>query len=104
MKTLVVVFCFLATSAALAQTGIGGGVLSNEPVVIQVPSHPAHASQPGMAEPQNVMESSSQTIAQGQRPVWELAPKVNPVPLGDIARALRKERMAAKKSTLVWEN
>ncbi len=104
MKTLLVVFCFFTTSAALAQAVAGGGVLSNEPVVIQVPSHSAHASQQSMGEVQTVMESSTSTMAQGERPLWELAPKVTVVPLGDIARSLNKERLTARKANKIWEN
>ncbi len=104
MKTLVVMFCFLVTSAALAQSSVGSGVLNNEPVVIEFTSHAAHASQQAMSEPQNVMERSSSLVAQGERPLWELAPKVNVVPLGDTARMLKKERLTAKKANTVWEN
>jgi hypothetical protein len=104
MKTLVVAFCFLATSAALAQVGAGGSVLSSEPSFVEFNSHPARANQMGMAEQQIVLERSNSMIAQGERPLWELAPKVTVVPLGDIARAVRKERLVAKKSTTIWEN
>jgi hypothetical protein len=104
MKTLVVMFCFLATSAALAQVVSGGGVMSNEPVVVQVPSHPAHASQEGMGPVQNIMERSDSLFAQGERPLWEVAPKTIAVPLGDTARMLKKEQLTAKKASKVWEN
>jgi hypothetical protein len=103
MKTLVVMLGFLAGSAAMAQ--IGGGVLSSEPTVIGFNSHNAHASQQGMGELQAVMERGAPLIAQGERPVWEVAPpKPTAVPLGDIARMLKKERLAAKKAATVWEN
>ena len=104
MKILVVVFCFFATSAALAQVSGGGASLSAEPAIAEFTSHPAHANQTGMAVQQDVMERSSPLIAQGERPAWELAPRVNVVPLGDIARTLRKEQLDAKKSTKIWEN
>ena len=103
MKTLLVMFCFLVPSAALAQ--VGAGVLSNEPAVISFNSHAAHASQQGMGTGQDVMERSSPLIAQGERPLWEVAlPQATPVPLGDIARMLKKDQLAAKKATAVWEN
>jgi hypothetical protein len=103
MKTLVFALCFFASSAALAQ--VGAGVLSNEPVPISFTSHQARASQPGMSDRQDVMERSAPLIAQGERPLSDVASsKAAPVPLGDIARMLRKEQLTAKKATTVWEN
>lgn len=104
MKTLVVVFCFFATSAALAQVGAGGSVLSNEPAIVEFTSHSAHANQMGMATPENVMETSNQIVGEGVRPLWEFAPKVNTVALGDIARELKRDHLVARKSAVVWEN
>jgi hypothetical protein len=51
------------------------------------------------------MERSAPLIAQGERPLSDVASsKAAPVPLGDIARMLRKEQLTAKKATTVWEN
>ncbi len=103
MKTLVVAFCFLAGSAALAQSA--AGVLPSEPVITQFNSHEAHATQEGMGDPQTVLESSSPMIAQGERPLWEVAPmKAAPMPLGDVARMFKKEKLEGKKPTMIWEN
>lgn len=104
MKTLLVMFCFLTTSAALAQISAGGSVLSNEPAVTSFTSHTARATQQVVAEQQSIMERSEPLVAQGERPLWEVAPKITAVPLGDIARALRKEQLTAKKAAKVWEN
>ena len=105
MKTLVVAFCFVVTSAALAQSGGSAGVLANEPVVLQFNSHSAHASQQGMSDPQTIMEASNPMIATGERPAWEVAPaKATQTPLGDVARMVKKEKLEAKKSNTVWEN
>lgn len=103
MKTLLFAFCFLASSAAVAQ--VGGPVLSSRPVPISFTSHQAHASQPGMSDQQDVLERSVPLIAQGLRPLSDVASsKAAPVPLGDIARMLKKEQLTAKKATTVWEN
>jgi len=72
--------------------------------MLQVPDNPAHASQHEMAQEQNILEHSGYTYAQGERPLWEFGPVSQPVPLGDSARALRKQHEAAKKSEIVWQN
>ena len=105
MKTLLLAFCLLATTSLLAQSTAGVAALSSEPVVVQFTNHYGHAIQQNMAEHQNIMEESAPVSAQGVRPLWEVAPKpVTAVPLGDVARMLKKEKLDAKKATIVWEN
>jgi hypothetical protein len=99
MKTTIFALCFLCATAAFGQ-----GYLNGESHPTEFPSHVEHASQQGMAQSQNVMEQSSSFHGQGQRPLWEVQPAARTIPLGDIARAVRKEHAAAKKSTIVWEN
>jgi hypothetical protein len=43
------------------------------------------------------------SYAQGERPLWEFGPVSVPVPLGDVARAVRKEKLTAKKAEIVFE-
>ena len=43
------------------------------------------------------------TYAQGERPLWEFGPVSQPTPLGDVARAYRKEKVAARKAEIVFE-
>jgi len=43
------------------------------------------------------------SYAQGERPLWEFGPVSEPVSLGDVARAYRKEKVSAKKAELVLE-
>jgi hypothetical protein len=57
-----------------------------------------------MLSEQSLLGTSTYVTAHGERPLWEFAPKVVEVPLGDIARTLRKERQIAKKSAAVFEN
>jgi hypothetical protein len=67
-------------------------------------SHPSHATQQNMSQEQNLLERSNVVYAQGERPLWEVAPKSHTTPLGDIARALRKEHETAKKADVIWQN
>jgi len=104
MKTTLIVLCVFCATGAFAQ-GLGTGtVLSNEPNVFRLPSHTEHASQQPMAHGQSLLEASGFSYAHGERPLWEVAPQTVPTPLGDSARALRKEHAAAKKATKVWTN
>jgi hypothetical protein len=100
MKTTLFVLCLLCATAALGQS-VGGSVLSNEVQVLRLPDHSQHAAQQPMAQEQNLRENFSYTYAQGERPLWELAPVSHEVPLGDVARMLRKEHFAAKKADFV---
>ncbi len=102
MKTALLAFCFfLCSTAAFGQSA---PVLSNRPQMVQIPDNPAHASQHEMAVEQNILEQSTYTYAQGERPLWEFGPGSQPAPLGDSARALKKQHEAAKKSETVWQN
>ena len=98
---------YVLFSRSLSRAGAafrGAGVVSNESVVVEMPSHSAHASQQEMGASQDIMESSNSVSAEGERPLWEVAPHTKYVPLGDTARMLRKEQFAAKKATKIWEN
>ena len=104
MKTTLFLFCLFCAGAAFGQSAAGYGALSNEPQVIQMPSHPQHATQRPMASEQSLLENSAPLYAHGQRPLWDFAMLVEPIPLGDAARALRKQREAAKKARIFWQN
>jgi hypothetical protein len=102
MKTALLIVCLLGASAAFGQIG---GTISGEPQPLVLSGHPAHASQRPMAEPQVVLENySGFTHAQGVRPLWEVAPVVDEVPLGDSARILKKQHDEAKRAEIVWVN
>lgn len=102
MKATLFALLILCASGALAQT-IGTAVLSSEPVVVQFPSHPARAAQRPLAAEQNILFTASNSYAQGERPLWEVAKPVPEIPLGDIARMLREEHASAKKAVKVLE-
>lgn len=104
MKTLLVVSCLLFTTAAFGQAAAGAYTLDSQPRAISVQSHPLTATAQPMGTSQNLLGTSGYTSARGERPLWEVAVKRVEVPLGDIARDLRKEKAAAKKATIVRED
>jgi hypothetical protein len=100
MKLTIFVFCFFCGTVALGQTA---SVIPNQPNIVEIPDHPLQASQHALATEQSLLASSSYTYAQGERPLWEFGTVSQPVPLGDIARACRKEHELAKKAAFVFE-
>jgi 3-polyprenyl-4-hydroxybenzoate decarboxylase len=100
-------FCFLfvvCLFAAVASAQVAGGSISSESHMLVIPGHPRQATQMAMATPHNLMERSGSFSLKGERPLWELMPEPTVVPLGDSARALRKDHAAAKKAKVVWTN
>jgi hypothetical protein len=103
MKIITVfALCFLCATVALGQSG--GGTMSSQAYPLQLPSHEALATQHPMAIEQNLLVGAGFSWAQGERPLWEVAPVSHPTPLGDSARTLRKEHEVAKKAEFVWNN
>ena len=101
MKTACLVLFLLCTALVFGQTA---SVISSEPVVYSVPSHPQHAEAKAMAEEKTLLVSSGQTQGHGSRPLWELMPPKQEVSLGDVARAMKQEHTTARKSSAVWVN
>ncbi len=104
MKTIVLLFCVLCATAAFGQYSAGVSVLNSQPQMLVMAGHPERAAQHEMGSEQRILEGHVFVAAQGEIPLWEVAPKVVVTPLGDTARALRQEHAAAKKALLVWEN
>ena len=105
MKTTVFALCLLCATAALGQASAsGGGGVSSQVSVFEFQSHDAVAAQHSMGAERNLLESSPITWAQGERPLWEVAPVSHPTPLGDSARLLRQEHASAKKAEFFWSN
>jgi hypothetical protein len=104
MKTVVFLFGVLCASTAFGQSTTGTAALSAQPVPVTFVSRPEHASPMPMGREQSILTSSANTWAHGERPLWEFATKKVEIPLGDIARELRKEHSVAKKPTAVFEN
>ena len=103
MKTLLMSLLFLCSVAAFGQTGASS--LSSQVVPILIVDHPQHASYNRMASESPLVGGAADTYsyAQGERPLWEFGPVSQPVPLGDVARAYRKDRQTAKKAGVVFE-
>lgn len=102
MKTTLFVLLILCTVSAVGQAGVG--VTSGQPSMLEMSGHPEHATQHDLATEQSLLGTASPyTFAQGERPLWEFGPASQPTPLGDIARAYRKEKQAAKKAEFVFE-
>jgi len=100
MKVTVFAYCFLCTTAALGQSA-GTPTMGSS---YQVASHQQQASVHSMAQEHSLLDGSGSVyIAQGERPLWEVAPPEPPaVPLGDVARAYRKQHETAKKAQFVY--
>jgi len=101
MKTGLLVLCFLCATTAFAQSSLGGATLSSQ---VQFATHEERAYQVPMAAAQNLLANSSYFFVTGERPLWEVQPLSHAVPLGDVARSLKKEHETAKKADIVWNN
>jgi hypothetical protein len=103
LLTTLFVLCFL-TTAALGQSAVGfASTLSSEPQILRIPSHDLHASQSPMAVEQNLLITSCNTSAHGERPLWEVSKPAPEVPLGDVARLFRNQHATVKKAVMVLE-
>jgi hypothetical protein len=101
MKPALLSMIILCAAAALGQAGS----VSSQATPLQIADHPQHASFGSMGSEQSLVGGASGgfTYAQGERPLWEFGPVSVPVPLGDVARAYRKEKETAKKAEIVLE-
>src|SRR5690349_12130310 len=99
--TLILLTLLFCAGGAFGQAG----ALSNQPSVLEFPDHPQHATYAPLASEQALVGGSSDTytFAKGERPLWEFGPVSQPVPLGDVARAYRREKQVAKKAAIVME-
>ena len=104
MKNLVFPFvvCTLCTVGVVGQ--VGGGTMNSQAHALVMSGNPQHASQTAMSAEHSLIGNSTITSAHGERPLWEVMPEAPVVPLGDSARALRKEHAADKKAVIVWSN
>jgi hypothetical protein len=106
MKTALLVASFLCATAALGQSigsAVGSPTMSNP---VPMVTHDQQAYAHPMAQEHNLLGGSGGVyIAQGERPLWEVAPPDPPyIPLGDTARKLKKQHESAKKAQFVFEN
>lgn len=102
MKITLSLLFLLVTASAFGQTA---SVVSSEAHMTQIPDHPQHAEQHALACEHSLVGGGGVTYAQGDRPLWEFGPSTQqpPTPLGDVARTVRKEKLAVKKAEIVLE-
>jgi hypothetical protein len=102
MKITVILLFILVAAAAFGQTA---PVIPNQPIMVNIPSHPLHAGPHDMATetPLVGQGANSFTYAHGERPLWEFGPVTEEPSLGDVARAYRKQKLTAKKAEIVFE-
>jgi hypothetical protein len=101
MKITLFALLILCTAAAFGQTA---GSISSQPQMVNIPEHVQHADRHDLAPERPLVGGDSYTYAQGERPLWEFGPMLPPpTPLGDVARSVRKEKLAARKAQIVLE-
>jgi hypothetical protein len=72
--------------------------MNSTPQPLEMADHVQHASQHAMAQETSLLGNSSYAYAQGERPLWEFPSDKQETPLGDVARAYRKEHAATAKA------
>jgi hypothetical protein len=101
MKTLLCTLFLLCATAAFSQSA---SVLSNTPQPITMNDHAQHAAVHAMAPENTLLDTAVYTYAKGEVPLSDLGSIEYETPLGDVARAFRKEHAAlAAKATKVLE-
>jgi len=103
MKMAVLAICILGSSAAFAQAASRSSVSAQTQQYV-FETHPEHASRQALRSSEELNGNEVMIYAQGERPLWEVATPVHEVPLGDSARALRREHATVKKAARYWQN
>ena len=101
MKTTILLVCLLCTVAAFGQSysiGVAPTQSTYNP-----PEHATRAVYQPMSSEQNLLGVSASISAHGEMPLWEAPFDSHEVPLGDVARVLKKEHATAKKARLALE-
>lgn len=102
MKTTLFVLFILCSAMAFGQ--ISSSISANVQQ-LQMSENPQHAQLHDMAPETPLVggRPNAYTVYSGERPLWEFGPVTQPVPLGDVAREYRKQKMNAKKAEFVFE-
>ena len=103
---LVLATCIFCAVGAFGQANFGTA-LSGPEEGFQMPDHPQVAERHGMGREVNLLEGSQNMSDRGEIPLWEAMEMMPPkpvTPLGDLARAIRKEHALAPKAVMVWNN
>jgi hypothetical protein len=99
MKTLLGTLFILCATSAFSQS-----IISSEVQPLRLAEHPQHASQHAMAQESSLFENSTYSYAKGEVPLAELGSPIYFVPLGDLARAAKKDHASDRKAEKVLEN
>jgi len=101
MKITLLILMIFCAATAFGQAG----AISSQPTIIQIPDHPGHASLTPMADERPLVGGApdAYSYAQGEQPLWEFGTVTQPKPLGDVARAYRKEKLEGKKAEIILE-
>lgn len=109
MRTALLMLCLFSAALAFGQATAGASAFSSQPVVLQFPSHPEHASQTPLAQRESLLENATLIYERGEKSLrdipliastlsfYNVGAALPEVPLGDVARAVRKRRDAAAK-------
>jgi hypothetical protein len=100
MKTIVIAFCFLCATAAFGQ--VASSLSANAQPLIMT-DHPQRAETHAMASEDNLRGSGTYSFEHGEQPLWQFPSEKHETPLGDIARAYRKDHAFDKKAVIVVE-
>jgi len=102
MKTSILAIFLFCAAGAFAQNGT---VLQNVPQPYQPPDdRSARAVEHSMGQETSLLSGLSITYAKGEVPLSDLASPMYQTPLGDIARAYRKEHADVPKAVKTLEN
>src|SRR5450432_92521 len=103
---LVLAICIFCAVGAFGQVNFSSA--QSAPVEgFQMSDHPETADRHVMGRERDLLEVSQTTFSQGEIPLWEAMEMMPPrlvIPLGDLARAIRKEHELAPKAVMVWNN
>ena len=102
MKTILLALFTLCAASAFGQVQAS---ISSQPQPTQFNEHPLHAEPHALATQTLIVGGAADTYSyeRGEQPLWQFGPVSPPVSLGDVARAYRKEKLAAKKAEVVLE-
>jgi len=102
MKTTILILFVLCAGAAFGQVAAS---VSAQPQPAQFFDHPQHAEPHAMGVERPIAGGAvdGYSYEHGEEPLWQFGHMTEPTPLGDVARAYRKEKLAAKKAEVVFE-
>jgi len=98
--TIFALFFLCASAAAFGQAS----VQSNTPQPLSMPDdRPLHASLHAMGQEASLLGTSEYSYGQGEQPMSDFVTLKAETPLGDIARAYRKEHAIVPKAVKVLD-